>query len=116
MPYIPQQHRKRYDELVNQLVETLVWDSSDADLGTPAAFAPGELNYVLSSLLVKLWAKGRQYYRGNTLMGVLECVKAEFYRRWLAPYEDGALARHGDLSVQFSAGQGLSETKPGGGG
>ena len=31
-------------------------------------------------------------------MGVLDCVKQEFYRRKLAPYEDVAIQKNGDIN------------------
>lgn len=102
MPYIIPPNRKRFDKLVDGLVEALTWDNvSDY----PENFEVGELNYALSTLIWKLWKKHPRYSRGNGLMGVLSCVQNEFYRRQLAPHEDAAMAMNGDL-----------ETEPGGGG
>jgi hypothetical protein len=34
----------------------------------------------------------------NKIMGVIGCVKSEFYRRFVAPYEDGkARPKNGDI-------------------
>jgi hypothetical protein len=38
------------------------------------------------------------YTRGNELIGVMECVKQEFYRRRLGIYEDLKLKENGDIN------------------
>jgi hypothetical protein len=40
---------------------------------------------------------GWRYKWINRAVGVLDCLKFEFYRRLAAPYEDKAVARNGDL-------------------
>jgi hypothetical protein len=57
----------------------------------------GEVNYVISSIIWELFKYKRSYTIGNNLIGVLECVKQEFYRRQLAPYEDKKIKENGDL-------------------
>jgi hypothetical protein len=100
MSYIVPQERGRFDSIVDELVEAL----------TPVKYGRhfhiGELNYVVSSIIWKLWAQDVKsgYATANCIVGVLECIKQEFYRRQVAPYEDVACERNGDL-----------ETKPGGG-
>lgn len=37
------------------------------------------------------------YERFNAAMGALECAKQELYRRAIAPYEDAAIKRNGDI-------------------
>ena len=80
--------RAVYDERITQLVETL------AIGGNPS---PGEVNYVISTIIWKLFDADRRYTTGNNLVGVLECVKQEFYRRKLAPYEDIKIQENGDI-------------------
>ena len=78
-PYIPQERRE------------------DAYLRPATA---GELNYCITRIM--------NYYLGcnhfqpsyvayNEVMGVLECVKQEFYRRMVAPYEDKKCEENGDV-------------------
>lgn len=58
----------------------------------------GMLNYrIIRLLLWYLRAKGECYQTYNDIIGVLECVKQEFYRRKVSKYEDGAIARNGDV-------------------
>ena len=87
MPYILPSERARFDPLINALSAELQKD------GCPE----GNLNYVISSLVVKAFAANRRYAEGNKLMGVLSCVAAEFYRMDLAPYEDEKRAQHGEI-------------------
>jgi uncharacterized protein DUF6899 len=59
---------------------------------------PGELNYTITRLLLTyLKDKGKSYASFNEIMGVLSCVGQEFYRRWVAPYEDQKILENGDV-------------------
>ena len=40
---------------------------------------------------------GESYSSYADIIGTLECAKLELYRRWVAAYEDKAIARHGDI-------------------
>lgn len=88
MPYIPKETRAEFDNHIDSLAELLA-----------ANFEPGALNYCISRLIWKLFRKKPSYTLGNNLIGVLECVKAEFYRRMLAPYEDSKISQNGDLDI-----------------
>lgn len=57
--------------------------------------SPGEMHYVLTRMLLA-W-KPKQYADMEALVGRLEMVKLEFYRRWVAPYEDSKKEEHGDV-------------------
>lgn len=85
MPYISELDREKFNPLIKQVVEKLRNASC------------GEMNYVLSSIIWKVFDDNPSYTEGNELMGVLECVKHEFYRRKLAPYEDDKIKRNGDI-------------------
>ncbi len=72
---------------------------------------PGELNFVLTSIVLGYlgwWVSEREreyrshwgYQELNEAVGVLECVKQELYRRSVAPYEDKAVLRNGDVYPQ----------------
>jgi len=61
----------------------------------------GELNYFITTQLLQyLERKGRSYATFNEIMGVLNCVTQEFYRRWTAPYEDLKIQENGDVSPE----------------
>jgi hypothetical protein len=86
MPYISKDQRARFDELVDKFVAEIRNDLSS-----------GDLNYLLSSLVWKLFQNNKSYSSINQIIGALECVKFEFYRRQAAPYEDIKLEANGDL-------------------
>src|SRR6266436_9050259 len=86
MPYIPAAQRARFDPLIQALSAELQKDGC----------LDGNLNYVISSLVVKAFAANRRYAEANKLMGVLSSVAAEFYRMDVAPYEDEKRAQHGE--------------------
>lgn len=81
MPYIVKSARQRLD------------DSSDL-----VAETPGELNYLITTLLnAYLLDHGKRYQTINDIIGALESAKAEFYRRVVAPYEDEKKSLNGDV-------------------
>lgn len=90
MPYIPVELRQRFDEGIGTLADAL---------GEPTELCCGELNYVITSLIVEtlrnLDAGGYRVY--NEIIGVLECVKQEYYRRIVAPYENEKWANSKDV-------------------
>jgi len=58
----------------------------------------GELNYVITQLLVKYQLHHPTCYQTyNDMVGVLESSKLELYRRLIADYEDSKIAANGDV-------------------
>jgi hypothetical protein len=55
------------------------------------------MNYLITRLLLA-WLPGidTSYTSYNAVLGLLEAVKLEFYRRRLAPYEDQKMGHNGD--------------------
>ncbi len=59
---------------------------------------PGNLNYCLATMVDGyINAKGVSYGTYNDVVGVLECLKMELYRRFVGPYEDKKLKENGDV-------------------
>ncbi len=85
MPYIKQEDRQEYGGIIDLL--DLQIDS------------PGSLNYVFSSVIWRLFVRHNTYTKANELLGVLEAVKLEFYRRQVAALEDEKIKENGDLDV-----------------
>lgn len=81
MPYITQEQREELQEWLDSIV---LFD-----------LPSGELNYVVTSLLLKTNPKCYDDY--NTLIGVLECIKLELYRKRIALYEDKKCAENGEV-------------------
>lgn len=82
MPYIDQDARER-----------LRWGSDPT--------VPGDLNYCITKMIWSYLNCERNtpinYAHLNEVIGVLECVKQELYRRIAAPYEDTKMEENGDV-------------------
>lgn len=87
MPYIRREERERIDPEIGALITKLK--------ESPPERLDGQLNYVITRLLLSLYSPG--YFSYNRAMGVLSCVMHEFYRRFVAPYEDEKIKEHGDI-------------------
>ena len=89
MPYIAREDRGQYDGDIEQLSRLLA--------AQPADKRKGHANYVITQILRAAWSDRESYSNYADVIGTLECAKLEIYRRWVAPYEDGAIERNGDL-------------------
>ena len=88
-PYIPQDRRREINE--------------EGD--SPETW--GELTYCINKFVMDFWNEMKDeaeiddmtlgYTELSSIMGVLECVKQEFYRRMVAPYEDKKCEENGDV-------------------
>ncbi len=87
MPYIKTEKRKKYEKTLQELVGILK--------SLPPEEVDGELNYVVTKILKGVYPL--RYYHINKAIGVLECIKLEFYRRVAAPYEDTKIEESGDV-------------------
>ena len=97
MPYIKQEDRKVLDIYIDNIVALLLEDKEKLS---------GKFNYVITKIITKmvheskqgdLIYKNKNYRFMNDLIGVLECVKQEFYRRVMANYEDYKCKENGDV-------------------
>ena len=85
MPYIPSGDRLELNPL---------------SVGRRQPHTSGELNYVITTLLLQYALnRGIDYDCLNTLIGVLDSVKAEIQRRCVTPYEEKAKDKNGDVCV-----------------
>lgn len=58
----------------------------------------GELNYAITKLvLLYMGSAPVKYQRINDVVGALEGAKLEFYRRYVAAYEDVKIEANGDV-------------------
>lgn len=91
MPYITKEQRYYIN---NNSLNELLDDISNEEI----IENPGELNYTISSIVdTYLQKKGKNYTNLNEVIGVLECVKQEYYRRVVSPYEDLKKEENGDI-------------------
>jgi len=87
VPYIKPERRKKYEKVLGELISILK--------SLPVEQVDGELNYVITKILKEVYPL--RYFHINRAMGVLECIKQEFYRRVAAPYEDIKIKESGDV-------------------
>lgn len=87
MPYIKAGNRNKYEKILEELVEILKT--------LPPEEIDGELNYVVTKILKEIYPL--RYFHINKAVGVLECIKLEYYRRVAAPYEDSKIKEAGDV-------------------
>lgn len=58
----------------------------------------GELNYFITKVILKYWGKEEPNYADyNEVVGVLEAIKLELYRRVISKYEDKKIKENGDV-------------------
>ena len=88
MPYIKWIDRPKYKPILKWLAETLE--------EIPEEDRDGHINFCITWLLKRLYQPPK-YRRYNKAVGVLECIKLEFYRRMVAPYEDKKIEQNGDV-------------------
>ena len=87
MPYIKVEDRAHYKEVIEAVLDTGI-------------DVPGELNYLITCICqIYLQHCGESYASHNEIIGVLECVKQEWYRRQTVPYENKKIEENGDVSV-----------------
>lgn len=84
MPYITKNKRNYLDESIDGVRKAIAELELDF---TGDNNTEGNLNYVISSLLAKIYSRGN-YQDVNDVVGLLECVKLEYYRKVAGPYED----------------------------
>lgn len=91
MPYIAPEKRTSLDLAIKEVTNALAKLEMDEETNN----FEGNLNYVISSIINKSYAVS--YRDINDVIGVLECVKLEYYRRVAAPYEDQKAFDNGDV-------------------
>ena len=95
MPYIPKDDRKQYDKDIKNILRTVTQEDEKQ-----RKFLPGHLNYVITKLLLMYaFSKTESYSSYNEVIGVLEAVKLEMYRKYTSIYEDKAIRKNGKVDV-----------------
>jgi hypothetical protein len=87
LPYVKPESRVKYEKVLDELIGILK--------SLPVDEVDAELNYVVTKILKQIYPV--RYFQINKAIGVLECVKLEFYRRVAAPYEDKKIKESGDV-------------------
>jgi hypothetical protein len=87
LPYIRPESRPKYEKQLTELIAIFK--------SLPPEEVDGEMNYVITKILREVYPL--RYFHINRAVGVLECVKLEYYRRIAAPYEDKKIQESGDI-------------------
>jgi len=87
LPYIKPERRTKYEMVLGELVGIL--------RSLPVEEVDGEVNYVVTKVIKEVYPL--RYFHLNRAIGVLECIKQEYYRRVAAPYEDVKIKESGDV-------------------
>ena len=90
MPYVDPAERAALDHSIDSLADSI------KPPGTSGTFIAGRLNYAISRLMVKTLPEKR-YWALALAVGTVVCAVLEFYRRFIAKYEDDAITKHGDI-------------------
>jgi hypothetical protein len=84
MPYIKQESREAIDLAVGEVIKNVR--------------SSGDAAYVITTFLQDFMdCDIRNYTHYATVIGILETVKMEFYRREIAAYEDEKCEQNGDV-------------------
>ncbi len=93
MPYISKNKRVLYEGMIKFLVEQL-WKIQQENMPLP-----GDCNYIICKLLLEAFKikDEPKYNKFNCIIGILESVKLEINRRWMAEYENSKIKIEGDI-------------------
>jgi hypothetical protein len=92
LPYIPESDRKHFDPYIDALAV--------------AISTPGEFNYVISALIQRIiedFDDPVHYEDYNSILGVLDAAKLEYYARVMRVYEDAKKDENGDVYGEVGA-------------
>lgn len=90
MPYVDESVKRRVDGATEVLLGVLYNDVPGYE------FAPGNVNYVMTKLLLRWWKRNPKYVTICLVVGTLFCVALEFYRRIAVDYEHRKIHENGD--------------------
>jgi len=88
MPYIKQEKRKVFDEVLKELVRLLKEDEGSKH---------GNLNYCLTKLMLECLPEDYRYKDLQDMIGMITSCSNEFYRRLVSKYENEKIRTNGDV-------------------
>ena len=100
MPYITQEKRSQLDNIVDELHRALV----NMKLDDESTNTEGNINYAVTRLLMLVYGdkNSTRYSEINSAIGLLECIKQEYYRQVAAPYENQKEFENGPVEIEPS--------------
>ncbi len=101
MPYIRQNERDNIDVAFQREMAQGSFDGTKPPRGkwelVASTMNPGQLNYLITRFVLAYAKYSPSYQSVNDVLGVLDAVAREFYRRGVAPYEDVKIKENGDV-------------------
>jgi hypothetical protein len=94
MPYIDRAHRNMIDAPLDAFIDEFQGLIHSGSIKEDKI--EGVLNYCITKLLKRTYVPV-SYFKINRVVGLLECIKQEYYRTVAAPYEDGKRTEHGEV-------------------
>lgn len=94
MPYITDNYRRELDTEIDAFIKKI----NEIHAKNPAQTRDGLLNYSFTRILNFVYPKTK-YHDLNELIGMLECLKLEYYRKRVGPYEDLKETENGPVEV-----------------
>ena len=88
MPYIDQVSRNLFSSYIASIAERI---------GITPTQRPGEMNYIVSALIRKVYGEHPKYADYNEIIGFLEAAKLELYRTRVGPYEQKKEIENGPI-------------------
>ena len=88
MPYIVQEKRAEISPHIKPLQDYIA---------TAGELASGDLNYILTLLIIAYYKRRSNYQSVNDISGALDECGKEFDRRVTAKYEDKKIEQNGDV-------------------
>ena len=99
MPYIKSTRKFVIDPALDELERLLKYANENVkDKGySTLPLKAGDLNYIITRLILAYWKNRGNYQAINDISGVLTEANAEFRRRITAPYEKKKAKENGDV-------------------
>lgn len=82
MPYINEDYRNQLDKEIEDFIKKV----NAIHAKEPKQTRDGLLNYSFTRIINGVYPNAR-YHDMNELIGMLECCKLEYYRKYIGPYE-----------------------------
>lgn len=92
MPYIVEDKRRVLEPAIHQVQDALRQIQCD----DPEGSFEGVLNYLFTTIILRSYTRNN-YDEHNRVMGLLDCVKTEYYARRVTPYEKQKAYENGDV-------------------
>ena len=92
MPYITSEKRNDLQLLLREVI---------SGIHKKEVESVGDLNYIITTIVHHFIEKhGTNYTNLNSIIGVLECAKQEYYRRIVTEYEKIKIHENGDIYIK----------------